>query len=70
MSKLNYFYFNGQKYSTIELITVCDIINYFGYESILFVVEYNGYICNEIEWTKIRIKNNDRIEIITIVGGG
>lgn len=70
MSKLNNFYFNGQKYSTVELITLSDLINYFGYKSILFVLEYNHYICNESEWSKIEIKNEDKIEIITIVGGG
>lgn len=70
MSKLNHFYFNGQKYSAIEQITLYDLINYFGYKSVLFVLEYNHYICNETEWPKIKIKNNDRIEIITIVGGG
>ena len=70
MPKLNNFYFNGQKYSTVELITLSDLINYFGYKSILFVLEYNYYICNESEWSKIEIKNDDKIEIITIVGGG
>ena len=70
MTNLNNFYFNGQKYSTIKLITLSDLINYFGYKSLLFVVEYNNYICNEIEWNKIKINNNDKIEIITVVGGG
>ena len=70
MSKLNIFFFNGQKYSTVEVVTLSDLINYFGYKSILFVLEYNQYICNETEWHKIEIKNNDKIEIITIVGGG
>ena len=70
MSKLNYFYFNGQKYFTRELVALSDLINYFGYKSVLFVLEYNHYICNESEWSKIQIKNNDKIEIITIVGGG
>jgi sulfur carrier protein len=70
MSKLNDFFFNGQKYSTAELVTLSDLINYFGYKSVLFVLEYNHYICSETEWPKIEIKNNDKIEVITIVGGG
>ena len=34
------------------------------------VLEYNNFICNKKEWTKIFITNNDKIEIVTIVGGG
>lgn len=70
MVKLNNFYFNGQKYSTVKLITLSDLIDYFAYKSFIFIVEYNNYICNEIEWNKIEINNDDKIEIITIVGGG
>jgi sulfur carrier protein len=70
MSKLITFYFNGQEYSTAQLITLSDLINYFGYKSILFVLEHNNYICNKTEWCKVKIKENDKIEIITIVGGG
>lgn len=70
MSKLITFYFNGQEYSTAQLITLSDLINYFGYKSILFVLEHNNYICSKTEWCKVKIKENDKIEIITIVGGG
>jgi thiamine biosynthesis protein ThiS len=51
-------------------MTIKDLINYFGYKSVLFVIEYNNYICNQNEWNKIRINENDKIELITIVGGG
>ena len=70
MSEHSNFYFNGQKYSTVELVTLSDLIDYFAYNSVLFVLEYNHYICNKTEWSKIEINNNDKIEIITIVGGG
>lgn len=70
MSQLTIFYFNGQKYSTVVSMTIKDLINYFGYKSILFVIEYNNYICNQNEWDKIQINDKDKIELITIVGGG
>jgi len=70
MCKPNAFHFNGQEYSTAELITLSDLLNYFGYKSVLFVLEHNDYICNKSEWDKIVVKENDKIEIITIVGGG
>jgi len=70
MCKPNTFYFNGQEYFTFEFITLSDLLNYFDYKSALFVLEHNDYICNKSEWHKIRIKENDKIEIISIVGGG
>jgi thiamine biosynthesis protein ThiS len=46
-------------------------MKYFNYNtSLLLVLEYNNLICNKKNWDKIFIKNNDRIEIVTIVGGG
>lgn len=70
MSEQTNFYLNGQKYATVQLISLFDLLDYFDYKSVLFVLEYNHYICDKTEWPKIRIKNNDKIEIITIVGGG
>jgi len=70
MSKFISFHFNGQEYSTVELISLSDLVDYFDYKSILFVLEHNNYICNRTEWHKIEVKENDKIEIITIVGGG
>ena len=70
MSKINPFFFNGQKYITSYNLTISDLINYFGYNKSLLVVEYNKFICSKTEWDKIFIRDNDKIEIVTIVGGG
>lgn len=70
MSNLKYFILNGQKYCTESDITLFELINYFNYNSSLLVLEYNNLICPKQDWDKNRIKNNDRIEIVTIVGGG
>ena len=64
------FFFNGQEYQTGQSITINDIVNYFGYHSSLFVLEYNNFICNKDDWNKIKIQSNDKIELISIVGGG
>ena len=50
--------------------TLLDLINYFNYNTSLLVLEYNNSICNKKNWNKISIENNDKIEIVTIVGGG
>ena len=47
-----------------------DLINYFNYNSTLLVVEYNNNIVVKKNWNKIIISNGDKIEILTIVGGG
>jgi sulfur carrier protein len=70
MNKIYPFFLNGQKYITTYNPTISDLIDYFGYNKSLLVVEYNQFICNKTEWDKILIQKNDKIEIVTIVGGG
>ena len=70
MNQIHTFFLNGQKYTTIYKVTISDLINYFGYNQSLLVVEYNQFICDKIQWNKIFVQNNDKIEIVTIVGGG
>lgn len=70
MASIKYFFFNGQQYFTESDLTIFQLIEYFNYNSILVVLEYNKLICNKKHWNKIFIQTNDQIEIITIVGGG
>ena len=64
------FFFNGEEYYITQTISLNELIEYFAYQSRLFVVEYNHFICNKNKWKEIKIQENDAIEIITIVGGG
>ena len=70
MNSSNTFFLNGCEYYTQDQITLFDVISYFDYNSSLLVVEYNNLICNKKNWNNILIANNDKIEIVTIVGGG
>ena len=70
MTQINYFLLNGQKYYTKQTVNIFDIVNYFNYNDSLLVLEYNNFICNKKNWKNISIKNQDKIEIVTIVGGG
>lgn len=72
MSESKHFFFNGQEYSTNHKLTLFELTKYFNYDNniSLFVVEYNNIICNKKNWNNIFITNNDKIEIVTIVGGG
>lgn len=70
MSNLKYFFLNGQQFCTNHDVTLKDLTTYFNYNTSLFVLEYNNLICNKKSWDQTFVKNNDKIEIITIVGGG
>jgi sulfur carrier protein len=70
MSKLKHFLLNGQEYSTASDLTILELIQYFNYNTSLLVLEYNNLICNKTNWSNTFLKNDDKIEIVTIVGGG
>lgn len=70
MSKFKNFFLNGQEYSTDYELTIFDLIKYFNYNTSLLVLEYNNKISNKKNWNNIFINNDDKIEIVTIVGGG
>lgn len=70
MPKLMKFFINGDSYSTNQKITLFELVHYFNYSNSLLVLEYNGLILNKTKWEKIFIKDQDTIEIVTIVGGG
>ena len=70
MSQLTNFVLNGHSYYILEKINLFDLINYFDYNDSLLVIEHNNLICNKKKWKEIFIKNEDKIEIVTIVGGG
>lgn len=70
MSNLKHFFLNGHEYSTEYEFTIFELISYFNYSTSLLVLEYNNLICEKKNWNKIVLKNNDRIELVTIVGGG
>ena len=70
MSQAKRFFLNGQEYYTQYNLTISDLVNYFNYNNSLLVLEYNNFICNKKKWHERFIMNNDKIEIVTIVGGG
>jgi sulfur carrier protein len=70
MINRKYFFLNGQKYSSKFDFTILQLLNYFNYGGAIIVLEYNNSICNKNHWNSILINNNDKIEIVTIVGGG
>ena len=45
-------------------------LNLMGYKSNTIVVELNNLIINSIKWDKVKLKDGDNLEIVSIVGGG
>ena len=41
-----------------------------GYKPNTVVVELNDLIINSIKWGKVKLKDGDNLEIVSIVGGG
>ena len=51
-------------------ISLNETIKLLGYSSNTVVVEVNKLIINSEEWKDKYIKNGDKLEIVSIVGGG
>ena len=51
-------------------ISLNETISLLGYSSNTVVVEVNKLIINSAEWDEKYIKDGDRLEIVSIVGGG
>ena len=45
-------------------------LNRMGYKSNTIVVELNNLIINSMKWEKVKLKDGDNLEIVSIVGGG
>jgi sulfur carrier protein len=63
---------NGEPFylESFTYFTISDLLQYFNFNKSLIVLEYNGKICIPLLWSKTIIKNNDKFDVITIVGGG
>ena len=46
------------------------LITSLGLNPNLIVVEFNGVILNQQKWRLQEVKDEDKLEIVTIVGGG
>ena len=51
-------------------ISLNDTMKLLGYSSSTVLVELNKLIINSDEWKSKYIKDGDKLEIVTIVGGG
>ena len=61
---------NGEAHTCTLQTTLPQLLVQMGLNPRLLAVEYNGEILHRQFWDQTEIKANDRLEIVTIVGGG
>lgn len=61
---------NGETKPCLPGTTLPAFLNTLGLNPRLVAVEYNGEILHRQHWDTTHIHPNDRLEIVTIVGGG
>jgi sulfur carrier protein len=61
---------NGEPHTCAPQMTLPQLLVQMGLNPRLLAVEYNGEILHRQFWDETEIKPADRLEIVTIVGGG
>lgn len=61
---------NGETRSCSSQILLPDLLQQLGFNPRLVAVEYNGEILHRQFWQQTKIQAGDRLEVVTIVGGG
>ncbi|KYC42606.1 thiamine biosynthesis protein ThiS [Scytonema hofmannii PCC 7110] len=61
---------NGENRNCLSQTALPDLLQQLGFNPRLVAVEYNGEILHRQFWSETRMKEGDRIEVVTIVGGG
>jgi sulfur carrier protein len=61
---------NGESHTCSPQTLLPQLLEQLGLNPRLIAVEYNGEILHRQFWTQTLIKEGDKIEIVTIVGGG
>jgi sulfur carrier protein len=61
---------NGETHTFPSSLSLPQLLEKIEMNPRLVAVEYNGEILHHQYWSQTTIKNSDRLEIVTIVGGG
>lgn len=61
---------NGNEISAKENMTVRQLLEEQGFRTDRVAVELNGNICPKSQFDKVILKDSDKIEVVSFVGGG
>jgi len=53
-----------------DILLLSTALNSLGYKPNTVVVELNNLVVNSLKWDKVKLKDGDSLEIVSIVGGG
>jgi sulfur carrier protein len=70
VSKLVTVQVNGDRHECSSLLNLPQLLEQLGMNPRLVAVEYNGEILHRQFWNDTQMQDGDRLEIVTIVGGG
>jgi sulfur carrier protein len=61
---------NGELHNCSSQTQLLDLLTQLGFNPRLIAIEYNGEILHRQYWTETYLHSGDRLEVVTIVGGG
>jgi sulfur carrier protein len=61
---------NGETRNCTAQTPLPELLQQLGFNPRLVAVEYNGEILHRQFWESTQIKEGDKLEVVTIVGGG
>jgi sulfur carrier protein len=61
---------NGENHTCVAATALPELLTQLKLNPRLIAVEYNGEILHRQYWTETQMQSGDRLEIVTIVGGG
>ncbi|QLE58070.1 sulfur carrier protein ThiS [Nostoc sp. TCL26-01] len=61
---------NGETHNCLSQTPLPDVLQQLGFNPRLVAVEYNGEILHRQFWELTKVQSGDRLEVVTIVGGG
>lgn len=61
---------NGETRTIAASSRLIEVLQQLGFNPRLIAVEYNGEILHRQFWSETQVQQGDRLEVVTIVGGG
>jgi len=61
---------NGKKVVIKPKYSIFDLLKKYKLSNKKVAIEHNGIIISKVDYKKKLLKNNDKIEVVTFIGGG
>lgn len=61
---------NGEPFNCLQSMSLYDLLIYLDFDIDRVIVEYNNKVITNSLFHNISMNNHDKLEVITIVGGG